>query len=684
LVVFDEACHDDKTEVMTDDGWKLFCDISPDDRLLTMDSKTHASYYTHPSRLIAKPYKGKMCLYEAKGMNFCVTPDHDMYFRGLKSHNPWKKGQIKDLNGNTTRYFKKSIKWKHLSPTYYPIVQHQSKRKYFEEIITPRGEWFEFLGWYMSEGHIVWKNGVAVGCGITQYDESVLSEIHELCLSLGFPAKKYKKCVKIHSVQIGSHLATYGHNCLQKYIPYYVRHSSKENIEIFLNAFCRGDGYQKGKGRILYTSSKKMADGLQEMILKLGRPSVVRKRLLEGRKADFGDHIATSSTDGYVITWPYKNTNAKYYKEKRKYIDYNGTVYCATVDGGLLLTRRNGYTLWSGNCGIIRPIWKAALEGLMIDSRCRFLAIGNPTDPTGYFYKICQPDSGWNVIGISVKDTPNYKENREVIPGVAGRAYYDRMKAEYGEDSNTFKVRVLGEFPTYLEGTFYGDRIAAIQRNDPSGIGDYPWEENVPVYTFGDYGDIHTAIIFVQFIQETIRVIDFYYDNDGVGVSGYAKMMDTKPYVYASRQGHWAGWDLDPSTGSNRKRGGKTVKDSFAELGYDMSAVEKSAFNDGIEDVRGIFNKLRINERNCKDLVTALQKYRKKKNEQLSTDDKPAYHREPVKDWTNHVADAVRHLARAYRWHLYVDGMPLGVTKKFAPYYMQETEEAKDWCPISI
>jgi hypothetical protein len=335
-------------------------------------------------------------------------------------------------------------------------------------------------------------------------------------------------------------------------------------------------------------------------------------------------------------------------------------------------------------CGIIRPIWKAATQGLMVNSKCRFLAIGNPTDPTGYFYKICQPESKWNVISISVKDTPNYKEDKEIIPSVAGRMYYNDMKAEHGEDSNTFKVRVLGEFPTYLEGTFYGDRMAQLERNDPPSIGDYPWEENTKVYTFGDYGDIYTAIIFVQFIQSTIRIIDFYYDNDGVGVSGYAKMMDTKPYVYASRQGHWAGWDLDPSTGSNRKRGGKTVKDHFAELGYDMRSVEKSSFNDGIEDVRGIFNKLRINKRNCKDLITALQKYRKKKNEQLSTDDKPAYHREPVKDWTCHVADAVRHLARAYRWHLYIDGVPVGVTKTYAPYYAGVTEESGDWNPLEV
>ena len=153
-------------------------------------------------------------------------------------------------------------------------------------------------------------------------------------------------------------------------------------------------------------------------------------------------------------------------------------------------------------CGILRSIWKTALDGLMVNERCKFLAIGNPTDPTGMFHKVCQPGSGWNVINISVTDTPNYKQGREVVPGIAGREYYNRMKTDYGEDSNTFKIRVLGQFPEWLEGTYFGSRMAEAEAD--KHIGDFPWVREVPVYTFADYGDIYTAKGFVQFIQRTI------------------------------------------------------------------------------------------------------------------------------------------------------------------------------------
>ena len=83
-----------------------------------------------------------------------------------------------------------------------------------------------------------------------------------------------------------------------------------------------------------------------------------------------------------------------------------------------------------------------------------------------------------------------------------------------------------------------------------------------------------------------------------------------------------------------------------------MEIVDRHEFKDGIQDVWNIFPKIRINKRTCKDLVTAIKTYRLKKNERDSTDDKPAYFNEPVKDWTRHVADALRHLARAYRWQI--------------------------------
>jgi hypothetical protein len=91
-----------------------------------------------------------------------------------------------------------------------------------------------------------------------------------------------------------------------------------------------------------------------------------------------------------------------------------------------------------------------------------------------------------------------------------------------------------------------------------------------------------------------------------------------------------------------------------------MEIVTSHRFNDGIEAVRGIFPKLRINKALCRDLVEAVKRYKLQKNERLSTEDKTVYHKEPVKDATRHPADALRHLAMAYRYQLMIAGQRIG------------------------
>lgn len=61
-----------------------------------------------------------------------------------------------------------------------------------------------------------------------------------------------------------------------------------------------------------------------------------------------------------------------------------------------------------------QSLWDAA-DSLLSNDDCRELAIGNPDDSSSEFAQICKPGSGWNVIGVSAFDTPNF--TGEIIPG---------------------------------------------------------------------------------------------------------------------------------------------------------------------------------------------------------------------------------------------------------------------------
>jgi hypothetical protein len=69
------------------------------------------------------------------------------------------------------------------------------------------------------------------------------------------------------------------------------------------------------------------------------------------------------------------------------------------------------------------------------------LAVGNPTRLSGFFYDCFHRDRArWHTLHYSSLKSP-----------LVDPSYSERMKAKYGEGSNIYRVRVLGEFPTSEE-----------------------------------------------------------------------------------------------------------------------------------------------------------------------------------------------------------------------------------------
>lgn len=308
-------------------------------------------------------------------------------------------------------------------------------------------------------------------------------------------------------------------------------------------------------------------------------------------------------------------------------------------------------------CGINPVIWRTITEGLIIDERCKMVAIGNPTDPECDFAKACYSsdpnknegnapyisDEGFYVITISGKDTPNYKQNKRVIPGLASRKFVEKIEKRYGKDGDGTRYRVLGLFPTHKEGTYYGARLALAYKEDR--VGRYQWDQSQPVYTFNDLGDMDTATLFVQFLRTGVRIIDDYWDNEGLGLPNLAKVFQSKPYVYG---GHYTGPELAFGT-AGRNQTGRATKDIAAELGVDFTPVEPHTFKSGIDAGKLVFALLEINKDKCPTFLKAIGAYGKKKNLALSTDESASYHDQPAKSWHRHMADAYRHLAIAYQ-----------------------------------
>lgn len=389
LVIFDEACHDDQTEVMTEQGWKLFKDVVPGERLLTMNPYSWESKYTVPKAIYKSWYEGQMIRYKGKGGDIQVTPNHRMWRcspNGIGGSGPWsfiKAGDLSKARHNMARW----VNWD-AEETDFTLPAVRGERKNWEEKLINGDDWAVFLAWYCSEGHLTLKGDTPYVVGITQKDPDVLKEISDLCVRMGYVPKHYPGCstpqIRIHDRQLAEYLFRYGKTCLKKRVPDWIKFTSAKRIRMFLETYVRGDGYTRQNDRnILYTSSKKMADDLQELALKAGAICNIHKRKLAQVGARYQDRVITSSTDGWVVSFNWNRTYLSWKYQNTERVEYKGMVYCASVPpDGLLLTRRNGYPVWSGNSGIEDDTYNSTQTWAH-----RKLIIGNPFPCNNFFRK---------------------------------------------------------------------------------------------------------------------------------------------------------------------------------------------------------------------------------------------------------------------------------------------------------
>ena len=87
--------------------------------------------------------------------------------------------------------------------------------------------------------------------------------------------------------------------------------------------------------------------------------------------------------------------------------------------------------------GIPRQVFEVA-EGALTSDNSYAIMAGNPTRTSGYFYEVFHDNTGiWKLFTFNAELSENV--SREAI---------ENFRKKYGRDSDVYRVRVLGEFPT--------------------------------------------------------------------------------------------------------------------------------------------------------------------------------------------------------------------------------------------
>ena len=173
----------------------------------------------------------------------------------------------------------------------------------------------------------------------------------------------------------------------------------------------------------------------------------------------------------------------------------------------------------------ILPEIEEAIDGLTPE---KIVRIGQPLSTSGRFADSFRMP-GIKKMQISAYDTPNIKAGHVIIPGLITTQDIEKFKIRYGEDSDVYRVRVLGEFPKQDSDSLISmdDVLKAIQRTAqvPSH---FEKKLGVDVARFGD----DRSVLVIRQMEKVTRK-EAYSSMDTMQIAGHvlrlAKEENVKP-----------------------------------------------------------------------------------------------------------------------------------------------------------
>jgi len=360
-----QGCYDDQTEVLTRRGWIKWEDASMSDEFATLNPDTNTLEYQQPSRLIRYHHSGQMYHVANRSLDMCVTPDHRMWAK-RRDKDSYEVMRATEVDGKAVRYQTGGMDWKGVDRDHHVLEGFEQNRGSWTKTVMPAKidseTWATFLGWYISEGHCdVLRGNYRIR--IAQRSGAVRDRMRETLGSLPWTVNEDKNGFSIINEQLWREVSPLGKS-YEKYIPGYAKEWSPRLLKWLLIALIEGDGDDNGA---YYTSSSRLRDDVSEIALKLGYAASIAKRNPVGHVSHIKDgRVVTTKHDQWKVNireeglhpWyhpsEYKGIHGERLDQSRanacsEWIKYDGEVFCAEVPNHLLIVRRNGKSVVSGN-----------------------------------------------------------------------------------------------------------------------------------------------------------------------------------------------------------------------------------------------------------------------------------------------------------------------------------------------
>ena len=386
----ESQCYDDQTEVLTGIGWKYFKDLDEGDLVASL-TKDGELRFVKPTKYIETDYDGDMYYVQGRQVDLAISPNHKLYVsihQRADEWQPFKLRRMDEIPLQKMLKFKRNASWQGREADTFRLpsvlkLGNQAREGRIAKRSIPMDDWLEFLGYFLSGGSVQRLNGVPYRVHITQTKSEEKIRKIDACLSrLGYAYSYDGHNFAISDKQLASYLAKLGY-CHQKFIPREFIELSPRQLSILFEAMMLGDGhFNERTGHSVYgTSSKRLADDLQELALKIGVSANITVRVpgryvadLRGQNITYSvPHYSVSFIDGYrrSMNQPMINCGRRRNITKGHYA---GKIFCVEVPDHIIYVRRNGKPVWCGNSVSVA---KAGITATL-QCRCSLLGAANP------------------------------------------------------------------------------------------------------------------------------------------------------------------------------------------------------------------------------------------------------------------------------------------------------------------
>ena len=348
------ACFSDDTEVMTLQGWKYIKDVTKNDDIITLNPETSNIEYQKPTNLFEYDFKGELIHFKGKHIDLLVTDNHKVY---ISDGRKLKNRQYDEREFNLVE-----------ASEVFDTQHYHTKRSNGVQIRNNiPNNLCKLIGFFIGDG--TYRGGKTIEFHITK--ERKITYLKNLGFIYRIGAND-RHIIELHEDDVHWFRDIYLNN--KGMTDSQISKLNSDNIKNIFDGWVNANGdynlYKIGSIEIATTSAQAI-DTISRLVVLCGWDFSIShiRRAKEDTIWRNGKITKKENVkDCYKIRIIRYELDVRFNnsqnENKPEYKYYDGKIHCLEVPNHIIMVRRHGKQIWSGNSTLEHIYINYKIEGI--------------------------------------------------------------------------------------------------------------------------------------------------------------------------------------------------------------------------------------------------------------------------------------------------------------------------------